>query len=438
MPQKKNAGKTSRVNKSYKPSSYSYPSAFSNASMYALRQALPVIKYIASKKKAQAKTRTNVITVSRPKRTKPQYKTLGYSAGSFPKPKNRNVNQTFNRNGSVKQNEYGGTVSDAHALYIGHSTCASTEVAKSLCRAIIRKLFFMRGTDLNNWTDNIPNQGTLTWSLDFTYRKNPATTTALSSFNLALSGTFSDCADSLFTKLQADLVAGDIIEPQVIRLFTQNIGGGGGQYIVDAEMMCQQIQIEFDIHSKLTIQNTTLAGSGTTDPSDEDSENIENNPVKGYIYSQNSEWLNGFRYKNPTASGTLPVFIADDLSGAILAESDQLSITTLRKPPPVPWPFGAKKIAKITLQPGAIKVTKLHFNAKMNLATAFSKLSQIFAASTDVQIPFGNAMLLGFEKQLDSRSGSGRDVRLSYQIDQTIRSCLHYRAKNLSSTIVNA
>lgn len=370
--------------------------------------------------------------------SKGQYKTVGYSGKRFPKAGRRNINKVFNQNGSVKQNEYGGTVTNAHAVYIGHSTCASTEVCKSLCRAIIRKLFYMRGTDLNNWEDTIPNQGTLTYSIDFTYRRNPATTTALSSFNKAISGSFSNCADQLFSELQTQLVAGDIIEPQVIRLFTQNINGGG-QYVVDAEMMCQQTTIEFDIHSKLTIQNTTLAGSGATTVEDEDAENIENNPVKGYIYQRPKQWLNGLRYKNAPPTGVLPNLIADDLSGAIVfTASDLATYPTLRKPAPTPWTFGCNRISKVSLEPGQIRVAKLHFNAKMNLATAFEKLQQVFASSVDVNVAFGNAELLGFEKSLDSRSGTGRDVRLAYQIDQTIRSCLYYKAKNLSATIVNA
>lgn len=395
-------------------------------------------KTTASKpKEKRDNSYTTTTTKQQPSNTvKRTYRTAGTLRGKLPHSKTK-ATLFYQRHGTTYRQESGGTVTDNDSIYIGHSTCAHDVVRRSVCRALVKQIWTRAGYDIGSF-EALPAVGNVTGvAMQFTYRANPDATTqmALSSIIDCSGLTYEQMAAALEAEFEATHLSSKPFEYGNLILYNP----GNTAFHTEAQIDLRQVLLYFKIKSVLKVQNTTLANNIETDDSKDEISDIENNPLQGGIYSNAGGWSNALLYKDGRggSAGTLPICVADATTGKLEFTSTAVPSSELKKPPLKSWQFGCSRYGKVVLEPGAIKYSNLNFTAQMNFNTFMEKFADsFFNPSVDYKIAFGNVALIGLEKSLSSRQASASQVRVSYQIDNTVKVASVVRRKPATNEII--
>lgn len=341
--------------------------------------------------------------------------------------------QKASQMGAVKEIENGGSLSttSTNAIYPFHGT-ASEQVLEVAFMAIVKELMRQRKTDFTNWTDQVPYNNVLT-DIRVTFRwindpgVNPVSSTPSSTnYDLPLTGTFHALALAMLDHFKNNSGAGD--QPKKLTCIQLSDSGT----IPLATIWCNQVNFEYDIVSTMTIQNKTLA-EGVDDDRDE-ADDIENNPLRGYLYTNSGKWANYFDV-NTGIQGTSNVVkstVAQKDTGLCLLNStnDFSSSGALKKPPPA-FTLGFKRQQKIYLMPGEVKKHTNRFKCVISLEKLFiiyaNLLGNSSVSTTNPRVNFGFMAGFGLEKVNDFNRSSGQSISIGYEINQSYRCILKYK-----------
>jgi len=372
---------------------------------------------------------SNTMTMTNRRKKKPVQSTPvnGY-VNKFKKPRKAvDGDSAFAKFGSVKRNENHGTLSAVQSLYIGHSTIPSTEIQKAVCRAIVKKLFYMAGVDINNFNDKIFTSTPITYVVSMKYYSSATSSTLLNVVSTAVSNTtsFATLADNVSSSIDSSF--GSL--PVVFQEFSLHEGSSATS--PTARMLASDIKLDFEVTSKLLLQNNTKAGFVADADQDENviSDSITNNPLTCQIIEATG--INGFhpQGRNDPSIGTWTSFFPNETSGLISQSNDALP-DDLLKIPSHTYFRKAKKNSWSKLNPGQIKTDFIKSTHSMFLndyAAKFAVPLEVTGAQ-NIPINIGKCRLLMLEKVLDT--AGEQNIVISYQLDQAVKCKLRY-SRNL-------
>lgn len=333
----------------------------------------------------------------------------------YRKPKRRQAFVSYVKRGSVKTVENGGILSDPQCLFLGQSL-AFNQMYDAVCRAIIRELFRQKGELITDFTDDWLG-GAIQFRISYKYGLCGSTGLSQGTYDFPATTTYEGLAQGLKNS------------------FISNFSTGLEYTVYDIWMNCQvspfetvaivnlnQCDIHFYCKSMLKIQNGTSGKLGTVEEDDDQMTDIHRRPVVGKIYYQPRQ-ISGFLPNNRPNRGatTEPLYtgyMGDCDTGIISAvNADSLTVDT-KKPPP--GYFFRASARSVVIQPGEIKRFYLKYSKKMSSQSWWTKLADFVTVSPvgTQQVPLGNAVMVGLEKEIDTRSTEA-DISIGYQIEQT-------------------
>lgn len=347
----------------------------------------------------------------------------GVSAKTRRKPNNYAVR------GSILKTENGGvsTATTLQSLYLGHGL-ATRQVARAVCRAIVRQLFSQAGVTFTNWSDGLAFTG----KICVYYVENPAIVTpVIGGFETTVttSDTYITASDAVLASLITNFVQG--YDYEFTRFYL--VDSTNTNPMVVAQMMAKQMEFDIAFTSRLAVQNKTTAQSGDLDEND-----VDNNPLVGKVYGSPRTWANYIEPKDRSTGNMANSYTAARETGIITVKSVDTNTTALQKPPPAYF-FNFKKESKITINPGHITNNYLRWSVKgLKLNTLLKKMPNQFASNSEKSEDFGTVGLIGLEKLLDSQrtSGSGVAISVGYEINQQYSVCCNYKKFVPSTTIL--
>lgn len=358
-----------------------------------------------------------------------RYTTKSYKAGGlsyrttgrlkkFKKPQRKvRKNPKTATTGMEYRKESGGTITDPHTVYVGHSSIATDTLLVAWMGAIVRALYQKAGRSFDNWNDNMSSGYTIKLSYFDT-----ASSTSSSSFEANTGGiSYHQLIINLLTAMRVSHTTARIIEFREALMF-RSVDGDRMSYI-----KLDSASINISCSSSLTVQNRTLAGvSATADVDDNVGTNISNNPLRFRSYEGKG---NGFVPAERIDGDVSYIpFIGTQAMG-VITNTSALSAPRAGLEPPPAWYFkGTQKTGKGVVDPGNIHKSFVKTNTKMSFAKfALSLASQIDASSVD-HTPMGSVRMFALEKVLNSRVGEN-SVSVGWEIDYKVHVSISYSDK---------
>jgi len=353
------------------------------------------------------------------RKAKGRYRTTGYYSGKFPKGKSTATKlNVYSNKGIVSTTEVNGTCSDPDCVYISHSSVDHYRVVQVLVYALVRKLFTKCGYSITNITEplgHISLSDAKDWQVDLTQIDG---TTGIETVTVS----HTTVAASSVTSI------GD-----ALRVFFMGAGQGafldGGNTVVDVKLhrlilynqdfnVSRQpvfeclLNLEDEImclygESDLKIQNRTLSASGSSEVHD-----VSNNPLIGRSYRFKT--IPKMRDKSNFLLNAMPTN-----QGVQLARAAQLS-TTMREPP-LPTLFSnCSASAKINLQPGSIKKSKVIFKKNMNILTFLRSLRIAFGATPTANNYYSMFPCEMFALEDIINVNASQNISIAYESNRTL------------------
>lgn len=414
--------------------------------------------------KGKAKGKNYTSTSTQTAKTAAKKKRLYYTRASEVKKDSAGPNPTFydkeyNMKGSVKINEHGGSISSngTGSIYIHHAV-ASTEVIRSVYRAIIKRIFIKRGIDIRNW-DEIPSGSGSGLTCTIYYYATPSqNSNARLSMTWAVptNQAFSTLADSLmnFVRNNTSINVQEInIEFDSIYVAnTLRNSTDTGSVDVPIDMIdLKNMNFDIKVKSELVVMNRTLAepNAGDTTQDRDDTTNIDVVPLKGKVYSGCDSWRN-FIDLQTRAQAAAAYSLDFDFAKKLVADPVTGLIQWVSQPgivgnngqllgvPPKGYILGYKADKGVFIRPGGISKNTFTFVTTMS----FNKIVHLFpqhftVVSTNSNVEgmrrkFGFIQGYGLEKYLDANRAAGAEINIAYQIKQTY-CCLQRHAKRVPS-----
>lgn len=353
-------------------------------------------------------------SVPKPKAKKGTVTTRGSYSGKM-KPKRKNTSDAkYYKYGSIIKTESGGRVEAEQCAYIKHCNSVKNDMAYAFMGAIVTKL--LQGTGRYYRKDS-DGHGLPVGTLFRIPRQLDGASGNIDYTVVSGKPLVSDIISGLVTAARVP-ASGEVYQLGLAQI---NISG-----TAEATLDLENVMIDIKTVSRLKIQNQTEAQDDTpgieVDPTNRN--DIENNPLCGYIYGGSKKWSN--------VSGTVDFGVPNPTSGinTIIIDSKTDRLT---KPPRQPFLFGTRKCSWVKLEPGNIKSAVALSEAKMYINTFLVKTSSymFFESAT---CAWGSYNIVGFEKLLDVNSQ--RKVNLAYQVDNTTMICASTHVPRKFATVV--
>lgn len=337
----------------------------------------------------------------------------------------RRVNK-FATQGSIYLNETTALVSSSTnaTAVIGHGTACS-QIMRSMARAILRKLFAGAGEQIEDWskyprgpqnarvikywytTNNTPAQYTERFfgpiTTDVAAAGVPATAGARTYFVLA-----NDLADDMWTIL----LAGDA-NVQFYQ-FEMSDWNGGAQSQVCSSIDASRMTFEFNVNSKLTVQNTSVATGGDT----ANANAVSDNPVLGKKYTRNK---NHFPLETMTyrAITTPQSIVADKDTGVISAGTNSTGalagLPEYFRRPPSKTAMQALTCTDVYFRAGQIKQFSFNHKFSYTMNTMVKKFQQMLSVDSTFAMDFGKSEVLVLRKQLSTSAESNMTFEMKVE-----------------------
>lgn len=298
--------------------------------------------------------------------------------GPFRKPRRKFVrgNDKFLTYGYTTHREGSGRVTDADCAYIGHASYSGRDAIANLCASMIRYLFRKVGKEIVNPEQTFIDDVAGNYTLQLNQRDNASgAITARLSHTIAGGDNLHNLADIVRQSLEV-LLSDDITEPltpySLVMYKKVTIGVNSSPLDKCGEVCFENINVHMKSRSVLKIQNQTVFGAtaGPGDPEGDDSDDVNNQPVKGKVYEINSTTPILKTSKGRDGLGTSPNnsgFEFDEEYGVVTKRASQVTnLSNVFKDPPHPKEFGASKANNILVQPGHIKSSTLYTKKSMD------------------------------------------------------------------------
>lgn len=317
--------------------------------------------------------------------------------------------------GSVLKKENGGVVSDAQAVYIGHSTNVLNDVQNSFSRAIVFLLFQKVGINITSWRDTVPITSASSIYMNY-YADSGQLTLTTVTYTWSTALTYQGVAENFFAAIRTAFSNSTVHNPVSFR-FEWN---GTSQAFFPAT----DVMLSFSMLSILTVQNQSLGG--TTLDGDDNILAISNNPLVGKLYTTKGNYFEP-KWRASGDASYLPL-LASNTTGLIKGNATDSIPEVLIKPPP-PTFFGSTKSIPVTMKPGQIVKSTLRTNTKISLIKYFDIMENDLNVSGNyTMVDFGDSAMFGMEKMLDNRTTENA-VSLSYELNYTCSSYAYMKGR---------
>jgi len=321
-----------------------------------------------------------------------QNMTTGGWAGKFNTPRKikANLETMYLKKGFMIGNEIYGTCSDPFAVYVHHSTYDATLMANAFAGALIRKLFLKAGLPITDRNGLIPATSLLDatgFRLEFYQQQSATGALAGSTFDTGAASTLQTIIDawvganSLASSVETYLKSGSSFSPYSISLYANDVGVTTTSHRLLAKILLQNEVVDFNITSKITMQNRTKADGALDFATDR----IDNQPLIGTCY----KFKNEPRLKNVDTNsqqiflqGTTPTGLK--LFGAATFTTPAGQVDHWENRPNAKIFSNCHKAASTILQPGQMKSSYLSFNLNGKLNNLFPKLRLEASSTTQV------------------------------------------------------
>lgn len=339
----------------------------------------------------------------------------------------------YAKSGSIKKVENGGTVTigGTHSMYVGHAA-GIAQVWESACRALFRLLFRQSKRIIRNWNDvveAVPNGTTKTLFYRYTYRELAAATdvtpdTTDITVAIANTDTYKKVVEDFITSLAGSITSNHPHEVTQLILFDRLIVNSEDTLL--ASVSVPEVMLKCNLTSRLSIQNRTLAVSGTDD---HDAGNVNNNPIVGKLYRSKIS-QNGFKFHldDTPAGQSATAFISNKTTGMIYGDSVGDFTNVLQKPPPF-WFFKAQKGSRVAENPGNIFSSYFSDYMSINFNRLMNKLITYVNNGTNHHATIFKAEMFGLEKMLDSGRDFGENLSIAWEVNQTYSCGATYKPK---------
>jgi len=364
-----------------------------------------------------------------PSRTTLRYNTTG-KLGKLKAPRKYSGQDDFAKYGSEIQIENRGVVQSTETVFLGHSCVAYRRIHQAVCRTMLKQIMLKVGIDIVDWTLPLNPATAQDWWLTFRFYPSQ---TALTTTNLVLSFVSTTASAGVVAILLSDAIESGVSASPIIPKTLEFSRGPPGATPIEAVLHLQDLKLDFNLTSKLTFQNQTLAGVAAADPDDDTRDSISNNPLKIRTYQSNS---NGFQEKTKLATITGPYlsFVAHPTTALIQGDFAQ-NPNHLRKLPSPDFFKGTTSFtSKNIIAPGEIKTSTISYVKSMmyqTFCTIFAYSINLNSDTLPLPIPIGKSQLFGMEKVLQ---GAGENpVSVSWELNQIIKvkSNYHHQVKSL-------
>jgi len=342
--------------------------------------------------------------------------------------------KVYSKGGTVHRFEEGGWVEDAECVYLGQGASGDRLkecMGDSLCKFLYESL----GFNVANLENQVPEHGQFKFIRESTGTRSDNADFVL---NVVPDDTFRDIGTLMMSTIWSNTSLGIETSWHSIEYWrldqANELTVTVGFLNLKKEWPFKKIKFNYKFESTMTIQNVTQSGvTGETERMVVD--NVAQNPLKGYIYTQKKRYQNGFHWapkfnthQNGTDHPTIKPgldFVADAANGIIhgkyasLKPADGDTFQFMK--PPSGHEFGWGVTAdRVTLQPGEIKKLKLVENGEQTLFDWVSKNTMYYKNSEglDQFLRFGHANMVAFEKSLDSRATGGSNVKIDFELNQ--------------------
>jgi len=333
--------------------------------------------------------------------------------------------------GAVLKAEYGGSITDPNACYIGVNSHPLRPTLRAIALAVTRLLAKRWGQDLPDFQQQINGATTADSSVRvrITYRVAhdglPLTSTIDFSNN-----TWAYLADNIMHRL-CSLITASVVYFELLELQFANSIGTTANVNPLVTFDAKKIKISVSGRTTLKVQNSTLSDDATDSTS---TDHVGNNPLRGRIYSgfgQNHGWT----FSRDT-TGIMPILRYDTDAGwfTFLAGNADLpdSMLDAIKKPPVHKAFTHfTKSSPIKLMPGTIKTTTVSKTYTMSLNKWVLFLmnpmrtgASLAAVVNEGLCNLGSTAMIGLEHEVNI--GSEPNVALAFQADNEVKAIAKY------------
>lgn len=294
------------------------------------------------------------------------------------------------RKGLLATFEVGGTISDDHCVYVGHTTCPPNRMRYMMLHAILKATM----APLGNYPESVTAAFPLVISGDvfqISYKPNSEPLTTVLTFPF----TFASTADTPDTVVNSIMLQVAFIE------LTNQVEFIRSEYIPDTtntrmkyyRVLLSNAKLVISSKSSFKIQNRSVASI-----SDDDADNVDNVPLHGKSYfgigngTQNQRDQVGFR-----------PFIAHNLHG-IIARSAGTNVSV--REPPNPFTFtNVKRVAKAHLEPGQIKTSVLSYRASVPFYRLLPSMFGDITNPTYKKTNIGKFSMFALERMIHASEG---------------------------------
>lgn len=353
------------------------------------------------------------------------YQTKGYSAPRFLRPKKWSGNPTLKR-GCLLHVEQGGVTGDSDSVYIGHAF-AIHQLFRSMCHALIKRLFYKAGYTFVSWDDKIQQ----TWATEaispgtikYHYRTDDHSLPQVQIVvTLQADKTYATAADDLFNSIVDTCVAAGAVETFFVTDMKLDITGVPTNN-ADAIMNVANCNFHFNCTSRMALQNRTLAKTGAGDESS--MLDVANNPLEGKSYEGRGNGTGYAQHFSSLGTNGTSTFVSGDMTGVIDFWTGGAGVGTevkaqLKRPPSASVFSSCNRSSKAMLNPGAIRNSVLRWTRVYNCRTIFAKLQSYLlkgrAANRDAYVDLGSWRVFGFQK----KCATGQDepnISIGYELN---------------------
>lgn len=338
------------------------------------------------------------------------------------------ISKFYGKHGCVSKQEFGSSISDPNAVYVGHAL-ATRQLVSHMARNFIKILYTKHGNEIVSWDVGPPFNATERHLIEIEHYDSVTSTSASLDVtaDFVTGNTYADIA----TKLEDTMIgiqvanAANITRWAVMTLYSKD--GATADRRQMAQINMQRIHVEFEFNSQLKVQNVTEANTGSG-PNDDLVTNVEANPLIGKHYFR-TNWKNGFDvHWRPGDQINWDGFFANAQTGVIAStatDSNTSGKETYNKPPPY-FAFNATKGDGVKLNPGEIKTSFINFKTHIMFQKLYDKTQLAWRQfTTEIKpVDFGSAKMVGLEKLLDSRLASDSNVTCQYEVMQQLKSTM--------------
>jgi hypothetical protein len=213
-------------------------------------------------------------------------------------------------------------------------------------------------------------------------------------------------------------------EPFKLAVYTKDVNAGTDQWRLGAEMYLEDLSIQLDVSSTLTIQNRTKAADATTDLS---TDRVDSQPLKGYIYE--------FKHADPRVRFSGPEIAAGTNSNQMFNRMNTNGLALIRGNQfnPATEPLDPKyfanlsKATKITIQPGEMKKTffTYRFSGKITNLLKKMQVTRYLSGPNIFTGMIGKCQFIALEELM--RTPSTNLIQVAYEREMTMGCTVKYK-----------